>query len=187
MLTVPWLLTAAYLARLIPTHYPVPLFVAEVAIGLLALAGLARARDPRRPPPVPDHRRDPALDAGLPVLSFVGVQFYELTQSSQLAALYLPPVALASRIYLATRRGPVQPQAGAAGMSDSAALDSAALERRYRRLLAWFPAKHRRVYGEEMIGVLLASAPDGQDRPAAGEITNLCPAACAPGCATGPE
>jgi hypothetical protein len=51
--------------------------------------------------------------------------------------------------------------------------DSAALERRYRRLLAWFPAEHRRVYGEEMIGVLLASAPDGQDRPAPGEITNL--------------
>jgi len=34
-----------------------------------------------------------------------------------------------------------------------------ALERRYRRLLAWYPADYRRAYGEEMVGVLLASAP----------------------------
>ena len=27
-----------------------------------------------------------------------------------------------------------------------------ALERRYRRLLACYPAEHRRTYGEEMIG-----------------------------------
>jgi hypothetical protein len=39
------------------------------------------------------------------------------------------------------------------------------LERRYRRLLAWYPAEHRRAYGEEMIGVLLAAAPDGSIRP----------------------
>jgi hypothetical protein len=47
------------------------------------------------------------------------------------------------------------------------------LERRYRRLLAWFPAEHRRVYGEEMIGVLIASAPDGQDRPGPGDVADL--------------
>ncbi len=41
----------------------------------------------------------------------------------------------------------------------------AALERRYRRLLAWYPAEHRRTYGEEMIGVLLAAALDGSRRP----------------------
>ncbi|HEX5188210.1 MAG TPA: hypothetical protein VFW16_01625 [Streptosporangiaceae bacterium] len=40
-----------------------------------------------------------------------------------------------------------------------------ALERRYRRLLAWYPAQHRHAHGEEMIGVLLASAQDGQRRP----------------------
>jgi hypothetical protein len=40
-----------------------------------------------------------------------------------------------------------------------------ALERRYRRLLAWYPAGHRRIYGEEMIGVLLAAAPGGASRP----------------------
>ena len=43
-----------------------------------------------------------------------------------------------------------------------------ALERCYRRLLSWYPAGHRRAYGEEMIGVLLASArpaePAGQGR-----------------------
>jgi hypothetical protein len=43
--------------------------------------------------------------------------------------------------------------------------DSAALERRYRRLIACYPAKHRGTYGEEMVGVLLASAAPGQRRP----------------------
>ena len=41
----------------------------------------------------------------------------------------------------------------------------AALERRYRRLLAWYPAQYRRAYGEEMIGVLLAAASGGSGRP----------------------
>lgn len=40
-----------------------------------------------------------------------------------------------------------------------------ALERRYRRLLAWYPADHRRTYGEEMIGVLLAASPEDSRRP----------------------
>jgi hypothetical protein len=39
------------------------------------------------------------------------------------------------------------------------------LERRYRRLLAWYPAGHRGTYGEEMIGVLLAATPGGSSRP----------------------
>jgi hypothetical protein len=43
--------------------------------------------------------------------------------------------------------------------------DSRALERRYRRLLVWFPAEHRREYTEEMISVLLASTPQGRRRP----------------------
>jgi hypothetical protein len=47
------------------------------------------------------------------------------------------------------------------------------LERRYRRLLTWFPTEHRRVYGEEMIGVLLASTPAGQSRPGRAEILDL--------------
>jgi hypothetical protein len=48
-----------------------------------------------------------------------------------------------------------------------------ALERRYRRLLTWYPAGHRRTYGEEMVGVLLAAAPDGSSRPGLGGAVDL--------------
>ena len=48
-----------------------------------------------------------------------------------------------------------------------------ALERRYRRLLAWFPAEHRREYGEEMISVLLASTPAGRRRPRLADAFDL--------------
>jgi hypothetical protein len=51
--------------------------------------------------------------------------------------------------------------------------DSGGLERRYRRLLVWFPAEHRRVHGEEMIGVLLASAGRGQRRPRLADALDL--------------
>jgi len=50
---------------------------------------------------------------------------------------------------------------------------SAALERRYRRLLVWFPAEHRREYAEEMIGVLLASTPEGRRRPRLADAFDL--------------
>jgi hypothetical protein len=50
---------------------------------------------------------------------------------------------------------------------------SAALERRYRRLLVWFPAEHRREYGEEMIGVLLASTPEGRRTPRLADAFDL--------------
>jgi hypothetical protein len=52
-------------------------------------------------------------------------------------------------------------------MSDSA------LERRYRRLLAWYPAAFRRERGEEILAVLLASSPDGQRRPRLAESLDL--------------
>ena len=48
-----------------------------------------------------------------------------------------------------------------------------ALERRYRQLLTWYPAKHRHAYGEEMVGVLLASARPGKNRPDKGDILDL--------------
>ncbi len=51
--------------------------------------------------------------------------------------------------------------------------DTSALERWYRRLLAWFPAEHRRAYGDEMIGVLLAAGSEGRRRPAAGDVIDL--------------
>ena len=43
------------------------------------------------------------------------------------------------------------------------------LERRYRRLLAWYPAAYRSIYGDEMLGVLMAAASArGANRPGAG-------------------
>jgi hypothetical protein len=51
--------------------------------------------------------------------------------------------------------------------------DSPALERRYRRLLVWFPAEHRREYAEEMISVLLASTPEGRRRPRLADAFDL--------------
>jgi hypothetical protein len=51
---------------------------------------------------------------------------------------------------------------------------SAHLERRYRRLLAWYPAEYRSIYGEEMLGVLMAAASArGSNRPGAAETLNL--------------
>jgi hypothetical protein len=51
--------------------------------------------------------------------------------------------------------------------------ERARLERRYRRLLSWYPAAHRREHEQEMLGVLLAAARDGQRRPRPSEAVNL--------------
>lgn len=51
---------------------------------------------------------------------------------------------------------------------------AASLERRYRRLLAWYPADYRSMYAEEMLGVLMATASaHGSSRPGAAETLNL--------------
>jgi hypothetical protein len=47
------------------------------------------------------------------------------------------------------------------------------LERRYRRLLAWYPRAFRELYAEEMITVMMASASQGQERPRARESLNV--------------
>lgn len=47
------------------------------------------------------------------------------------------------------------------------------LERRYRRLLALYPARYRRVHGEEMLAVLMTAAPEGQHRPGLVETADL--------------
>jgi hypothetical protein len=62
-----------------------------------------------------------------------------------------------------------QPAGGRPGASPSLS----ALERRYRRLLAWYPADYRSTYGDEMLGVLMAAAPLGRDRPGMAETLNL--------------
>lgn len=50
---------------------------------------------------------------------------------------------------------------------------AAGLEARYRRLLGWFPADHRAVHGEEMLGVLMAGADDDRDKPGVPETGDL--------------
>ena len=50
---------------------------------------------------------------------------------------------------------------------------AAGLEARYRRLLGWFPADHRAVHGEEMLGVLMAGADDDRDKPGVPETADL--------------
>ena len=47
------------------------------------------------------------------------------------------------------------------------------LERSYRRLLFFYPARYRRVHEEEMVGVLLTAAPAGQRRPGIAEAADL--------------
>jgi hypothetical protein len=51
--------------------------------------------------------------------------------------------------------------------------DQAELERGYRRLLAWYPKEFRRENGQEILGVLLARARDGQRRPGLAESADL--------------
>jgi hypothetical protein len=52
-------------------------------------------------------------------------------------------------------------------------MSGSALERRYRRLLAWYPAAFRREREEEMLAVLLAGARRGQQRPGLPESIDL--------------
>lgn len=47
------------------------------------------------------------------------------------------------------------------------------LERRYRRLLKLYPREFRARRTDEMIGVLMASAADGRNRPARGDVSDI--------------
>jgi Domain of unknown function (DUF1707) len=47
------------------------------------------------------------------------------------------------------------------------------LERRYRRLLALYPARYRRVHEDEMLAILLTGAPEGKVRPSLRETADL--------------
>ncbi len=47
------------------------------------------------------------------------------------------------------------------------------LEICYRRLLRWYPAEHRAVHQEEMLGVLMAGAEPGRSRPGLAESADL--------------
>ncbi|MFI7700159.1 hypothetical protein [Nonomuraea sp. NPDC049480] len=48
-----------------------------------------------------------------------------------------------------------------------------ALERRYRRLLTWYPKDHRARHEEEMLAVLLAASTPGQNRPTGRDAFDL--------------
>jgi Domain of unknown function (DUF1707) len=50
---------------------------------------------------------------------------------------------------------------------------AAALERGYRRLLAFYPARYRRIHEDEMLAVVMTVAPDGKSRPGIGEAADL--------------
>jgi len=50
---------------------------------------------------------------------------------------------------------------------------AAGLEARYRRLLRWFPAEHRAVHRDEMLGVLMSGASQDRDRPGIAESADL--------------
>jgi hypothetical protein len=50
---------------------------------------------------------------------------------------------------------------------------AAGLEGRYRRLLAIYPAEHRRTHQDEMLGVLMTGAHAGQHRPALRDTSDL--------------
>ena len=52
-------------------------------------------------------------------------------------------------------------------------MSESTLERRYRRLLAWYPAAFRQQREEEMLAVLLAAARPGQRRPRPSESFDL--------------
>jgi hypothetical protein len=49
----------------------------------------------------------------------------------------------------------------------------AILEIRYRRLLRWYPAEHRAVHHDEMLGVLMAGAESGRSRPGLRDSADL--------------
>lgn len=50
---------------------------------------------------------------------------------------------------------------------------ASALERRYRRLLIFYPARYRRVHEQEMLDVLMTAAPEGKRRLALAEAADL--------------
>ena len=51
--------------------------------------------------------------------------------------------------------------------------DSTQLERRYQRLLAFYPTAFRREHEQEMLAVLIAGAEEGQRRPSLEEAIDL--------------
>jgi hypothetical protein len=109
VVALPWLAATAYAAGIVPGHLPVPLWMAETGIGLVALAGLPALFSPRG-------RRVLVLLAGIPgsaylmsLLTFAHVNFYAMSGPAAQAALYGPPLALAGLVALAVHRTTSRP------------------------------------------------------------------------------
>jgi hypothetical protein len=64
-------------------------------------------------------------------------------------------------------------QAAETGRTGGGMTGQAELERRYRRLLAWYPRAFRRESGPEILAVLLAAAAAGQQRPRLAQSADL--------------
>jgi hypothetical protein len=104
LVSLPWLAFVAYAADMIPTHYPVPLILVEIAIAVVALGalpGLASARG----------RRLLILLAGIPgaafvvsLLTFASIDFYDMSFAASQFALYLPSATVAGLALIAIRR-----------------------------------------------------------------------------------
>ena len=58
-------------------------------------------------------------------------------------------------------------------MTPSPGAAHAELERRYRRLLRLYPREFRARRADEMLGVLMASAGKGQNRPARSDVSDI--------------
>jgi hypothetical protein len=104
LLALPWLAAAAYAGGIVPGHFPVPLVVAEIGLGLVALAGLPALASARG-------RRVIMLLVVIPgsaflvsLLSFAQVDYYSMSFAESQFALYGPPVVLAAVLALAVRR-----------------------------------------------------------------------------------
>jgi hypothetical protein len=109
-MALPWLAATAYAGGLIPTHYPVPLALAEVVIGLGGLAGLATLASA-------SGRRVLVLLAGIPgsafavsLMTFASVNFYAFNLAFSQVALYLPPLLLTGAAVVAIRRSDRTPK-----------------------------------------------------------------------------
>jgi hypothetical protein len=92
------------------------------------------------------------------------------------AAGRLTPAELDDRLTLALRAvtfGDLRQALADLLESAPAVRHDSSLERGYRRLLAFYPARYRRVHEEEILAVLMTGAPEGKRRPGLAEAADL--------------
>jgi hypothetical protein len=117
LMALPWIATAAYAGGLVPTHYPLPQFVLRVAIVLIAMAGLPALITPLGGRLIMLVVVIPGSTFAASLLTFAGVQFYDLSLPDALLARYLPPTVLAAVLVVVARHvgaAPARPEPGVA-------------------------------------------------------------------------